>query len=122
MDDYLINDTFEEESSSRMDFGRAKELKYMYEHDITPEVGMEEYEPYVAYKAWADNLKMTGNDMYLKCLSCPGMFRTISADPESYNDETYFECDFDCARAYDDCDLESYGYRETLFDYYMGVD
>ena len=105
-----------------LDLGSMRGMKLMYDNGDEPEAGSSEHLAYNAYKSWADNLKMTGREMYLDCLSCPGMFRTLDQDIDMYGSETYSECEMDCAMAYRDCELESYGYREILFDYYMGIE
>ncbi len=116
--DKEVAEEAEAEESTELDYGKMKELRYMYDNGIEAEPETEEYNAFMAYKAWADQLKMTGKDMYLKCLSCPGMFRIVGDDMTKYGCEALEECELDCGRAYDECGLESYGYRETLFDYY----
>lgn len=110
----------ETEEQYELDLSRMKSFKYMYDNGIEPEADSEEYEYYRDYKNWADRLKFVGREMYLPCLSCPGMFQRLDNDRDNFrSSETYVNCDMDCGDAYRECMSEDYGERDRLFEYFL---
>ncbi|MCR5686310.1 MAG: hypothetical protein K6G81_13015 [Lachnospiraceae bacterium] len=110
----------DEEATPGLDYGKMRSFRELYEKGLEPDPGTEEHEAFRDYRLWADNLKFTGKDECVKCLSCCGLYRIAGDGRSACEDETYSGCEMDCARAYETCSLESWGYMEHLTDFFTG--
>ena len=114
------SDYDKEEKTCKLDYSKMREFKHMYESGSEYEPDEEAYEIYKVYKNWADRLKMAGYESCIPCLSCPGLYRVQGDDLAGYGCETLENCELGCADAYRDCESQSCGEMDRLFDYFLG--
>ena len=90
----------EPETEYRLNFDRMMDMREAYESGDEPELGTEANEVYHAYSECVKRLDFHDCDRYIKCLSCPGMFRILGDKKTRYGSKDYDYCEEDCADAY----------------------
>lgn len=102
-----------------LSYDRMCRIREMYEDSEEPAEGDEEYEAYHAYCDAVDTVRSVGRDDFIKCLSCPGLFRTRDERLEDYGDSPINDCDTDCSEAFrcvsEECDSD----RTALMNFYL---
>ncbi len=105
-----------------LNYDRMCRIREMYEEGIEPAEGEEEYSAYFAYCDALDIVRKLGRDDFIKCLTCPGIYRTQRERLEDYKDSPLGDCDTDCTEAFRCINEECGGERTVLMDYFLVPD
>ena len=111
----------EEEPEARLvlDYDRMCRIREMYEDGEEPKEGDEEFEAYFAYCEAVNYVRSIGRDDFIKCLTCPGMFRTADERLEDYEDTPLDDCGTDCPEAFRCINGECSSERTSLMNFYL---
>jgi len=102
-----------------LNYDRMCRIREMYEEGIEPAEGDEEYGAYFAYCDALDTIRKLGRDDFIKCLTCPGIYRTENERLEDYDDSPLSDCDTDCLEAFRCINEECGSERTVLMDYFL---